>query len=203
MSEAKIQFSGAEMELMNNATIILTKNIILQKIKALLEEVQNGMLHHVATESMYNNNLLFESTPKISRGENYEGLPYVVLDYPRQFELTDIFVIRTMFWWGNLFSITLQLSGKYRTEFGEKISDAYASLVKKEFFIGVGEDPWQHHFEEDNYQLISKLSEEEFKEKCMEGEHLKIARNFPLWDVHFVAEDLLHHWQYLLSLCND
>ena len=37
--------------------------------------------------------MLFHS-PKISKGENYKGLPYVMLDYPRCFGKTDIFAIR-------------------------------------------------------------------------------------------------------------
>ena len=203
MNEAKIQFSGAEMDLMNNANIILTKNAVLQKIKALLEEMQHGMMQVVAMESKYSGDAIFESSPKISRGENYQGLPYLVLDYPRQFELTDIFVVRTMFWWGNFFSITLQLSGKYKDDCLPKIKDAYNSLVKRNFFVGIGDDPWQHHFEEDNYKLVSEFSEIEFIQQCSQDEHLKIARNFPLWDVHFVAEDLLDNWQFLISICLD
>lgn len=203
MNEAKIQFSGAEMDLMNNANIILTKNAVLQKIKALLEETQHGMMHMVAQENRYAGNAVFEAGPKISRGENYQGLPYLVLDYPRQFELTDIFVIRTMFWWGKFFSITLQLSGKYKDDNLPKIKDAYNSLVKRNFFVGIGDDPWQHHFEENNYKLISEYTEEAFAEQCLQNEHLKIARNFPLWDVHFVAEDLLENWKFLISVSLD
>ena len=54
---------------------------------------------------------IVQSTPKIAKGENYLQLPYVLLDYPRCFDKENIFAIRTMFWWGNFFSITLHLSG--------------------------------------------------------------------------------------------
>lgn len=202
MSETKIQFSGAEMELMNNANIILTKNAVLQKIKMMLEELQQGMMH-IAADEGYAGDTVFQESGKISRGENYGGLPYLVLDFPRQFGLTDIFVIRTMFWWGHFFSVTLQLSGKYKDDCTDKIEDAYNLLVKRDFFIGVGDDPWQHHFEGDNYKPISECTEAEFKERCAQGEHLKIARHFKLWDVHFVGETLLDSWQFLVSLCID
>ena len=56
-------------------------------------------------------------SPKISRGENYNGLPYVMLDYPRCFGKEDVFAMRTMFWWGNFFSITWHLKGKYSKEY--------------------------------------------------------------------------------------
>ena len=45
----------------------------------------------------------FDVSPKISRGEQYLGLPYVMLDYPRIFSKENVFAIRTFFWWGNYF----------------------------------------------------------------------------------------------------
>jgi hypothetical protein len=51
---------------------------------------------------------------KISRGENYQLLPYIILDYPSYFSRNNIFAVRTMFWWGNFFSITLHLSGDHK-----------------------------------------------------------------------------------------
>lgn len=95
MKEAKIQFSPAEMELMCSAEVILTKNKALQKVKELMEEVQEEMLE-------YSSNFhfdVFQVSPKISKGENYLGLPYLVLDYPRNFASDNTFAIRTMFWW--------------------------------------------------------------------------------------------------------
>ena len=63
----------------------------------------------------------------------------------------DIFAIRTMFWWGNFFSITLHLSGIYKTMFAQKIIACYELLKETDFFICVHEEQWQHHFEKDNY----------------------------------------------------
>ena len=67
------------------------------------------------------------SSPKISKGENYKGLPWLVLDYPRYFNKEDIFAIRTLFWWGNFFSITLHISGKYKMRYEKKIIDSFES----------------------------------------------------------------------------
>ena len=51
--------------------------------------------------------------PKISKGEKYKGLPWVMLDYPRIFGKEDIMAIGTRFWWGHYFSVTLHLKGGY------------------------------------------------------------------------------------------
>ena len=101
MEVSKIHLSPTEIELMQNAEIILTKNRVLQKMKSLLEEVQ-----HKQTDFVRLNNLkedIFKVSPKISKGENYLGLPYLILDYPRQTFENNFFFIRTMFWWDNFF----------------------------------------------------------------------------------------------------
>jgi hypothetical protein len=41
-----------------------------------------------------------------------------------------VFAIRTMFWWGNFFSVTLHMKGNYREHFQEKLIGNYA-LVRK------------------------------------------------------------------------
>ncbi|HYH14201.1 MAG TPA: hypothetical protein VD794_03215, partial [Flavisolibacter sp.] len=134
MDEAKIQFSPAEMELMNNAGIILTKNRVLQKIKLLLEGIQEEMTHIVYREPDFHDHEVFQALPKISKGENYLGLPYLVLDYPRHFDSVNIFAIRTMFWWGNTFSSTLHLAGGQKERFIQEIEQGYRLLKEHQFF---------------------------------------------------------------------
>lgn len=203
MEEAKIQFSRTEMELMNNAEVLLTKNMILLKVKTILEGLQNQMTGEVQKGAGFYAHPVFEATPKISRGENYLGLPYLVLDYPRQFDSVNIFAIRTMFWWGNFFSSTLQLSGEFKDVFTYKIEDAYEGLAEHKYYISVNEDPWVHHFDEENYLLIDSLDKEEFSSYCHQYDYIKIAAKWPLWDAHFAAENLYDSWNYLLRVCLD
>ena len=69
------------------------------------------------------------ASAKISKGENM-GLPWVMLDYPRLFGQEDVLAIRTMFWWGHCFSVTLHLKGRY---YG-----AYLPLLRERGGIGGG-----------------------------------------------------------------
>ena len=185
---------------MCNAELILTKNRILYGIKRLLEGLESELLEKAYyLENNYLRSVL-EPLPKISRGENYGGLPYLVLDFPRQFDSLNIFAIRTMFWWGHEFSSTLHLAGKYKLNLAPRIEAAYHQLARQQYYIGVNEDPWQHHFEEDNYRPVAALSEEEFVAYCRSFDHLKIAGKWYLQDVHFVAEDLSESWSRLLQL---
>jgi hypothetical protein len=202
VEEAKIQFSAPEMELMCNAGFILTKNKILYGIRRLLEGLEAQMQRAVYMADPGPLAEVMSSSAKISKGENYMGLPYLVLDYPRQFDSRNIFTVRTLFWWGNAFSSTLHLSGIYKEIFAAGIAEAYPVLEKNNYFLGINEeDPWQHHFEEDNYRAIALMNEGAFSEHVERAEHLKIAAEFPLRDVHFVADDLLESWKRLLGIC--
>ncbi len=201
MEEAKIHLSGTETELMCNAHVILTKNMVLHKIKTLLESIEFDMQLQVQSNSNWHMREAFQNTAKISRGENYMGLPYMVLDYPRQFDSFNIFAIRTMFWWGNFFSSTLHITGDYKAAFLPNIENAYETLATADYYIGSNEDPWAHHFEEDNYKNISGLSKEEFLQSCREYDHLKIAAKFPLWEWELASDRLLKSWKLFLNIC--
>jgi len=93
MDDAKIRLSEKELELITDGNWILTKNAILKKIDhflAMLQVTQNEILNQ------FNNSLPFElikSSPKISKGENYKGLPYRMLDFPKVFNHSEVFAI--------------------------------------------------------------------------------------------------------------
>jgi hypothetical protein len=99
------------------------------------------------------------ATPKISKGENYKGLPYMVLDYPRAFGREDVFAIRTFFWWGHYFSVTLHLKGRYETLFFTVIREHIALLADAGFHINVSEDEWRHELDSDNYIPLQECTD--------------------------------------------
>ncbi|GAB4092681.1 hypothetical protein GCM10028786_16080 [Flaviaesturariibacter terrae] len=190
------------MELMCNAGVILTKNRILYGIRRLLEGLEAQMQSAVYLGQPGPLAEAFTASPKISKGENYLGLPYLVLDYPRSFDSRSILAVRTLFWWGHSFSSTLHLAGAWKELLAPEIIAAYPVLSKNNYFIGVNEeDPWQHHFEEDNYRAIALMSEGAFSDRVERADHLKIAAEFPLRDAHFVSDDLLESWKKVLEVC--
>jgi len=200
MSETKIQFSDAELSLMCNAELILTKNKIIEKVKALLEGLQLQMMSFVYQKEELRFHPLFSIPPKISKGENYGGLPYLILDYPRNFQQAHTFSVRTFFWWGRFFSSTLQFEGDQYVALRENVQKAFVPLQHQFYFINVNKDPWQHHFEEDNYKAINDLTEEEFSAIILGQPHIKIAAKWPLTEPHLAANDLFKSWQFFLQL---
>jgi len=184
MDKAKIRLSPKEAELVANAGWILTKNDILQKVKYILEDLQSEQRFFFQAHPAILPAEVMVIPPKISKGENYKGLPYLVLDYPRFFDKDDHLAVRCMFWWGHFFSITLHLSGLYKKLFETKLESSLPSLKEEGFFISAGDDLWEHHFESTNYRPLDGMSTNEFREYCGSMEFIKLAKKFPFenWD---------------------
>jgi hypothetical protein len=89
-----------------------------------------------------------------------------------------------MFWWGNFFSVTLHLAGKYQMQYSNRLKKAYHLLAQKGFFVSVGDDQWEHHFNGINYIEIGNMVEQEFIEKIQSSSFIKIANKISVdqWD---------------------
>ena len=195
MRHAKIQLSPAEQHLITNAEVLLTKNRVMGKIKSLLEDVQEQLQQQAPTFSKPH---IFQVPPKISRGENYQGLPYLVLDYPRVFQQENIFAIRNFFWWGHFFSSTLHISGSYKEMYVPKLEAAAETFSKHH--IGINTDPWQHHFEATNFQPIATLSTEAYKTLLHTHRHVKIATQLHVEKWEQAAAFFTDNWKLYLNL---
>jgi hypothetical protein len=182
MSEAKIKLSEDELLLVQNAAVILTKNAVIKKAISLFSLLADDM--RTALEQSRLPEEVKITTPKISKGENYNGLPYVILDYPRLFTHENIFAIRTLFWWGNYFSITLHLKGIYKEMFVQSVKENISSLAEKYFSICISPDQWRHELEEDNYISLLRITENELGDIIEKNHFLKLSAKaeFAQWD---------------------
>ncbi len=180
--KTKITLSDKERSLIKNVEWILTKQVIIQKVYDLFaDNIDAIQAAFMDTSSLPEN--VRQSVPKIYKGENYLQLPYVILDYPRCFEKENIFAVRTMFWWGNFFSITPHLSGIYKQLVKEHLYDTTLSALD-DLFIGVNENQWQHHFEEDNFFPLSQMDPQQRISLFEKNNFIKLAMKFSLdqWD---------------------
>jgi hypothetical protein len=198
MDRTKIRLSPEEETLVATADWILTKNRVIQKINLLLSGVQISQQQLLQSYDTLEKEVLTPS-PKISKGENYKGLPWLVLDYPRYFKKDNVFAIRTLFWWGNFFSITLHLSGKYKVSHEKKIIDSFESFKGGDFSVCVNEDQWEHHFEAGNYLPVSGFHPLQFEERIQKGSFIKLAKKIPLEQWNGVEKKLLEIFSQLIS----
>ena len=183
---AKIHLSAQEMELVTNKEWLFLKRSILGKMEAFL-----GELHEMFSEMMEDENFIFDNKlknqgGKISKGENYKGLPYMILDYPAKFSRNNIFAVRTMFWWGNFFSISLHLSGKYLLEHHNS-EECFSFLKEKNFYIHSGVDEWDHDLNETGYMPVGDLEYDQFI-KISKNDYFKISKKVELNEFDYVSK---------------
>jgi hypothetical protein len=177
---AKVQLSSEQMRLVTDPGWILTKNSIMGKVVAMFAELSgewrakwelaaagsglnrgqelplSGQTTPLRSEGQAT---LFSlagpaAEPKISKGENYKGLPWVMLDCPRVFGKEDVLAIRTMFWWGHAFSLTLHLKGRWKRLFLPVIAQHLDELAATGFHLGVMEDEWEHGHTAETYRPL-------------------------------------------------
>jgi hypothetical protein len=199
MDAAKIRLSPEEAELVMRGDIILTKNRIIQKATALLAGLQEKQWDVIA--GIEDRIPALNALPgKISKGENYRGLPYLILDQPRIFEKDHILAIRTLFWWGNFFSTTLQLAGRYKTQYEEKIISSISALMDEDFSICINDEQWEHHFEEGNYISLRQSGVLATTKMIREKSFIKLAKRTGLDQWETSEEKLLHIFTHLVRI---
>jgi hypothetical protein len=178
---ANVMLSESELELLCQTDWILTKQRIIEKIYTLFGRCATQMQTAMPTDVLQ---AIGQTTPKIARGEQYQQLPWVMLDYPRLFTPHNTAAIRCFCWWGNFVSITLQLAGPAMAAAVPLVQQNFIALQAKGYYVGVGADAWQHHFQQSNYLPLLALSAARFNEIITQKPFLKIATKIPLqeWD---------------------
>lgn len=199
MDATKVRLSPEEAALLMRSDWILTKNRILQKVMdllGLLQETQHAESGGLPEE-------VSKTGAKIFRGENYKGLPYLILDQPRLFTKEDVFAVRSFFWWGHFFSSTLQLAGSYKKKYEERIIAAFPLLQQQQFFICINEDPWVHDFEEGNFISLEMITADRFKNIITDHPFCKLSKkiNLDQWDN--AIENLSAVFTVYMELCGD
>lgn len=195
----KITLSDKELELVCNTGWILTKHAVMQKVYCLFGEAVPLLENFLQENRDALPAEVFSLPPKISKGENYKLLPYAMLDYPRHFGKDDTLAVRVFFWWGNFFSVSLQLSGQCKENTVSKLKEQFEWLGQEGYFICVGESPWEHHFEENNFIAVNKCSRKEF-ESILRRPFIKIAKKIPLQEWGFAPAFIENAFTGLVSL---
>lgn len=196
----KLSLSADELELVCNKDWILAKKIVIDKVYFLMGELSQKMQQKIEQNKLMLPTIVSDCSPKISKGENYRGLPYVMLDYPRYFKANDALAIRTFFWWGNFFSINLHLSGAMKENALPIFKRNFDWLQQNNYYLSIHTDPWEHHFGADNYRLIKNYSVAEFEEIFQKKDFLKISISISLNQWESTPAFLEHHFTALMEL---
>ncbi len=175
MDVAKLALSEEELRLVMDPGFILTKNAIIGKVYHLFGSLSEKMSRDLILPAE-----VILVSPKISKGEFYQGLPYVMLDHPRYFTTDHVLAIRTFFWWGNFFSVTLHLKGKYQGLYNRTLLKHFDMLAEKRYSIAICESEWQHHVGSDDFKALQCMSYAEFEILLRDHPFIKLSTSFSI-----------------------
>ena len=198
MSKTKIVLSTKELGMVTDSEWILTKQRIIQQVYVLFDSVIADIDRMILPEWRHLTEVA-PLPPRIFKGENYLGLPYVTLDHPRLFESKNSLTVRTMFWWANFVSVTLHAGGIYKERLADKLGELQSS-EHGDMFICIHENQWHHHFEPDNFILFQNISKKKFEEIKMERDFIKIAYKVNLQQFNELQEILIKNYQMLAEI---
>ncbi|MEO9476169.1 MAG: hypothetical protein ABJG41_11555 [Cyclobacteriaceae bacterium] len=166
--------SNEELQALSDIQFLSLKDSVSKKIIATLSGIERELHNQIQSSSFQFPNSAFLRSGKISKGENYRGLPYFVLDYPRLFTQTEVFAFRTMLWWGHEFSCTLHLGGNQLKRISPKI--LHDISLDTDIFFCIQDNPWEYHFEKDNYLKSNELSADQMQSYISKNNFIKISR---------------------------
>lgn len=120
-----------DLQLWLNEDLIRRQNFLKNQFIHIYREVGNALLNHNLKGLSPN-----PASPKISRGNDLNGLPYQVLDLIRDFDPLEGANIRLLNWFGVGCFITLLL--------GKNTSNPVSLLLQEDFLFGLSENQWNY-----------------------------------------------------------
>lgn len=188
MRKSTNKLTKPELNFAKSTVYPVTKQKIMQKAGVLFQELGKNLGQHL-------NDLMPEksTTYKITRGENYKMMPYVVLDYPQLSGEQFPVVCRTLFWWGHYFSCSLLI----RKDLIDINATASALMGFKKCKIWIGTNLWEHDLKSGEYAKVSNMSHAQIVSMLENQPYVKLSTKIPLSKFEFVptkATEIYSEW---------
>lgn len=176
----ELSFSEKELSYLRDSDFLLTKSEITNKVIYLLGEVRQALKNFLKESGFVfpAGTDLFNG--KISKGEKYKGLPYVVLDFPKLMQKENIFALRTMFWWSREWSCTLHLQGEVLCHYQENLLSNLTGCKNKEIWFCVNAQPWEYDYTENNYHPVHQITPDKISSHLAKNHFVKVSRRLEL-----------------------
>lgn len=111
-----------------------------------MEKIRLAYLEVICPEKLLAPNTTDFLKGQIAKGENYEGYPYVMLDFPKQFSKQSIFTFRTLFWYGHSLIFSMIVAGEHLEHYRTNFEKHYDSLCNAALYFGINDMwDWREH----------------------------------------------------------
>jgi hypothetical protein len=169
-------FTEKEIMLLSDQSVFEMKREATEKLKLLMESVRLVLLERIEPKKLVAPSSTDFKRGQIAKGENYEGFPYVMLDFPKCFSKSDVFTYRTIFWYGHDLIFSVILAGEFLEHYRNQFKIHFDEFAKDELWIS-SSDVW--NWKADGQVKIANEQRERIFRMMEELNYLKVMKRFP------------------------
>lgn len=133
---------------------------------------------------------------KISKGENYQDMPYMVLDCPFLMHQKDLLFFRTMFWWGHYFSLNLLIKGESFQHPAQALIHHLQKKPEADIYILTSDNFWQNDISGIDYASCNAKAAQQSWEQYR---HVRIAHRIDFNAMDSLQDKCMSFIQKMLS----
>lgn len=162
----------------------------------------NEMFHQTAkqlNEKMLESGWFEGKEYKITKGENHQKMPYIVVDCPQIKSADFSGLFRVMFWWGHYFTLSLYV----RTELVNLLQTAAKLRQVKNTYLLKGDNLWTQDVNGDDYVKLHKLTAKQFLKHVETKPYLKLVRKVNIKrfkEIPELASDTFTDWTSVIVI---
>lgn len=199
INKESMNLDPVELAVLKDRDFLPIKQLVCTKIETWLMDLSKELGPMVKAGAAYLPKEVCDSSPKISRGENYHSYAYRVLDYPRFFSGQDMFTFRTVVLWGHPIGFHLMLAGRPRVDYLPKLLEGLLSLPKG-YYLSAQDQPWIWESTEEGLMPIHQATGASIAKALQERTFAKVSYFLPLDEHPILAKVGKMVWQELLKI---
>lgn len=172
MQKSTFKLTKHELSIISDADFMRTKQLLIKNISSYFKQIGEQLLTKYYADSGL--------THKITRGENYLDMPYVVLDVPQLKPNNISRKLRIMAWWGHYVSL------QYFIDANAKNLKHAMQLPAQNYKILTSQNLFNNQLESADFAKPNQLHEQSFNNM----QYTKIASIIPLTNLQNMEMDI-------------
>jgi hypothetical protein len=116
---------------------------VVKKIWAVFDALREVLKSELAGQSLLAPEGLDRVKGQIAKGDRFQELPFVFMDFPQHFLPGEACTYRSFFWWGNGVVFALILEGPLLDLYKKRLLENYSLLSGKGLHLSMAPTPWE------------------------------------------------------------
>jgi len=171
-------WSELEAELINHREVFLHKPAIMKKAETRLTLFRDAMAVELLAHPAPCPAATDTTEGQIARGENNKGFPFLSLDIPQMFSKSEMYTLRTLFWWGHYLGFFLILKGANLIAWTDQLIMLKDQPEFSDILVSMWPTPWE--WGREHFISVAETSGDELAALAESQQYMKIGRIYPL-----------------------